>query len=151
MKIKQPWLFLGFVWSLLWTIVGFGVALFGWCRYYRFEPEDWTFHYIAKPGGLYMWWAKKRDGSIKWAGSTMGAVICYSKQEYADSEHIRHHERIHSWQCYKAGLFKPILYVMATLVAWFYGQDYYRGNDGEEQARFLAGEVPMPDDIKPRV
>lgn len=143
--MKLHWKILGNIWALPLTLIGLIFALFGWTRFYRFEKEDWSWHFISK-GGITGWFFTR----YAMAGYTVGSIIVYVNQRYADRQLTVMHERAHVRQCYKGGILAIPLYYLASLIAWVAGQDKYRGNDFEEQARVEAGQEDLQDSIKPK-
>lgn len=81
---------------------------------------------------------------------TIGNIIIYARPDYADLAFLVKHERVHVRQGMKFGPLNPFMYWLASLLALAYGQDIYRGNDAEEQARAVSGENPQPSDIAPK-
>jgi cellobiose-specific phosphotransferase system component IIC len=137
-----------FVWALPLTIFGWLVCLLG-TRYLATRADDWSMHFVAKQDGkitVIKWYMNRLN---IWA-MTLGAVIIYSGSEAVANEQIVTHERTHVKQCYRYGVLSILLYIMASIVAAAYGQDWYRGNDAEEQARYESGDGKTPDDIKPK-
>ena len=145
--INQPWKFFGFVWASFCTFLFLlAMLLLGWCWVKRVEPEDWSLHAVLHPKSPLRWWFKVWNiGAM-----TVGSLILYGQVDWAENAQLQKHERVHVLQCMRYGPFDLVLYLMAMLVAWAYGQDAYRGCDAEEQARYVSGETPMPDDIKPK-
>jgi hypothetical protein len=125
-------LILGHLWALPWTLVALVLAGIGWTAWAGFDPDNyWHLRFAAKPSGL-LRWCMRRFG---WAGITLGAVVVYQDEELAQHPDLRRHEGVHVWQGMINGPFQPVLYLIASYVAWLTGQGEYRGNDFEEHAR----------------
>jgi hypothetical protein len=142
--IKQPWKLLGFIWALPLTLLGLLWAVIIGAGWMYFLADDWTFHFICHPSGR----GEKlmtRFNVGAWGG--LGLVCIFNGPP---GPKMQLHERWHCHQARKFGIFFPLMAALSYLLAWAFGQDIYRGADLEEQARFEAGEVPMPDDIKPK-
>ena len=145
--IKQPWKTLGFIWSGFWTLVGLLWALLLGASWLRWEPEDWSLHYALPEGGR----GRKFFARFNVGAQTVGSVIIYGQADWgAEGGILDKHERSHVRQGMRFGVFNPFLYALASLLAWAYGQDIYRGNEAEEQARAESGQVPQPSDIAPK-
>lgn len=141
--IAQPWKLIGFIWALPLSLFGFAWALILGAKWMGLEPEDWSCHYLCPEEGR----GQKFLHRFNVGAQTLGSVIVYAQVPGAKTVK---HERIHVRQGMKFGVFHMVFYVLLSLLGWAYGQDIYRGNDAEEQARYDAGQEPMPDDIKPK-
>ena len=145
--IKQPWKFIGFVWALPMTLIGLAWALILGAKWMRLEHDDWSLHFICPDDKHGQKWLLHFNVGAQ----TLGNMIVYSRSEYAGPETTMvKHERVHVKQGMKFGIFNLFLYLLLSVLAWMYGQDIYRGNEAEEQARYESGEVSEPDDIKPK-
>lgn len=142
---KQPWKTLAFLWSLPMTAIGVLWALVLGAKWYRQEPDDWSLHFICPDGG------RGQSFLLRFnvAAQTLGATIVYARARLAIYDVLVTHERVHVRQNMKFGPFAPVLYAMASIVAWAYGGDAYKSNDGEEEARYASGESNQPDELKP--
>jgi len=78
---------------------------------------------------------------LKWAGMSLGVVNLY-RFDYKDNEKTIKHERRHSEQIMKLGIFQPILYFGFVLVCYFMFKDRhpYYDNPFELDARYSANQ-----------
>jgi hypothetical protein len=67
------------------------------------------------------------------AAITLGQVILAVNQGALDR--LRAHERVHVAQGERWGAFFPFAYLIASLMAWWRGEDAYLGNLFEREAR----------------
>lgn len=141
--IPQPWKFLGFVWALPITVFGFLYVWLLGAKWMGLEPQDWSLHYLCPENGR----GQKFLHRFNIGAQTVGSLIVYAQVPGA---RMVKHERVHVRQCMKFGVFHMLFYWTLSVLAWMYGQDIYRGNDAEEEARDKAGEVPLAEDIQPK-
>ena len=120
-----------YAWAAPTTMVGLLAGMLTLCTGGRAQVESGAIEFY---GGFARWLAKKWGFSAM----TLGHVIigqdpfclaCCRKHEQA---HVRQVER---W----GGLFIPV-YLLASVVAWWRGGDYYRDNYFERDARRACGE-----------
>lgn len=139
MKKYSPWLkVLHFFWLTLWTLIGLLLAVGGWTRFVRFDRTWWAFHFIAKPGGIYMWvfnTFKGADGKPRFGGFTFGAVMVFREDWLSYDPGLVAHETTHVIQGLKFGLLHPIVYVVCGLLAMSRGGSFYIDNVLEVEAR----------------
>jgi hypothetical protein len=75
----------------------------------------------------------------KIAAITFGHIII--ARDTAIANELRAHEHAHVRQTERWGIFFPLAYLMASIVAWVQGGDAYLDNSFEIEARAVAADV----------
>ncbi len=122
-------LFLGWLWALPVSIVGYifaaggGVDLWG--------TSDFTLTFIAKKDGLMFKWFERAG----MGGLTVGTVIFLRESWYVLHPEIMNHEGTHVRQTMLLGVLFPFAYYGSSLVVWMAGKNIYEDNPFEVHAR----------------
>lgn len=125
-------------------------TLLGWYRYIgkRTAPPEksplgvgWAFVLVPEKAPA---WLNKLWSS--WAGHCVGSTVVLKtdpalERPSALGPVTLNHELHHVHQMHKLGFFQPVLYVLASVVAWASKEKPYQANAFECAARRAAGQV----------
>jgi len=137
---------MGFLWSLPWTLVGWALALLGGAHFVRREGPFKAWFFVAPPGSICRWFLDRGGlfpgvtGVSSFSGYTLGAIVVAATMDYVDMLLFQVHESRHVQQGFWFGLFLPVVYVASSLWEWIRGRNPYYDNWCERDARRASGE-----------
>lgn len=123
-------------------------TLLGWYRYVgrRSSTSDksplgvgWVFALDAVKAPKFV-----NDRWVPWAGHCVGSTVVLKNdpaRQTTSGQVTLNHELHHVHQMHTFGFFQPVLYALASLVAWVSKEKPYQANVFEVAARRVAGQV----------